>query len=355
LLVFLILGAAAGWVMPVVEGQSTATPQPDALVIAEGLNVRRGPGATYSIVTAVVENDPLVVLGRDANCRWLLVRTPQEIEGWVSKTYVELHRTCASIDIATTTTGGTGTAAPTLAPASAGKQVVLVRPLTARIGGRVVFEWRANFALEPGQLFELVLWAPGREPMADSFSPIGAGPATQVTVNFDRAIASMSQLEAGADYHWGVLLVTLNPYRRIQYLGGGHRFRLGGSTTATLVPGDTPTNTPTLEPGDTPTDTPTSEPATLEPGDTPVDTPTLEPGDTPTDTPTATPAPADTSEPGQPTEAPADTPEPDTPEPEQPTEAPADTPEPEQPTEAPADTPEPEQPTEAPADTPEGG
>ena len=70
--------------------------------------------------------------------------------------------------------------------------------------------------------------------MQQGFSPIGAQSSTAVTVNLDKAGAALPNLLiAGHDYEWGVLLVTTNPYQRLQFLGGRQRFRFeysgGGS------------------------------------------------------------------------------------------------------------------------------
>jgi uncharacterized protein YraI len=302
-IICLLLAAATAWVIPVAGLQSTPanTPAAQAVVGVAGLNVRAGPGTSYRVVTVVVDGDVLVVLGRDAACQWLRVRTPKKVEGWVSITFIELDRNCSTIPLtqaesvaptaggivpASTATAPNGTGTVIAAPPPTGKSVTLISPLTAQFDGRQEFEWQANFALAPDQFFELVFWEPGQDPMLNSFSPVGASTATRVLVNLTKARASLSQLRLGADYQWGILLVTLHPYRRLQYLGGGHPFQLGRPPVATLVVADTPT--PTEQPGDA---TPTAETetidATLEAADTP----------TPTETLAGTPSPLDTVEP----------------------------------------------------------
>lgn len=73
--------------------------------------------------------------------------------------------------------------------------------------------------------------------MQDGFGPVGAQAKSAVTVDLDKAGAILSNLLiAGHEYNWGVLLVTTNPYQRLQYLGGGQRFRFeysgGGSSSS---------------------------------------------------------------------------------------------------------------------------
>lgn len=98
------------------------------------------------------------------------------------------------------------------------------------------------------QYFELVFWPAGSDPMSSSFGPAGSIKETALTVDLDKTADVLPHLfQSGQDYQWGVLLVELNPYRRLQYLGGGHRFRFerssggGGSGGGGGPP---PTNTP---------------------------------------------------------------------------------------------------------------
>jgi hypothetical protein len=47
-----------------------------------------------------------------------------------------------------------------------------------------------------------------------------------LTVDLDKAADALPNLlQVGQEYQWGILLVELNPYQRVQYLGGGQRFR----------------------------------------------------------------------------------------------------------------------------------
>ena len=101
--------------------------------------------------------------------------------------------------------------------------------------------------LAENQYFELVFWQPGEDPMGPSFSPVGAGKESSYTVDLDKASEILSALLiSGREYEWGVLLVELNPYHRLRYLGGGHRFLFqhtgggGGSSGGGPAPTATP-------------------------------------------------------------------------------------------------------------------
>lgn len=74
----------------------TATPTPTAakpanvaLVTADALNVRRGPGTLYSVITVVRRGTSLTVLGQDPSGSWLNVRLPDGTEGWVSRAFTD--------------------------------------------------------------------------------------------------------------------------------------------------------------------------------------------------------------------------------------------------------------------------
>lgn len=148
---------------------------------------------------------------------------------------------------ATTTRVATPTPQPPALPV--GGSVTLVEPLDAVLQGRRTFRWSTNVTLAENQYFELVFWPVGRDPLGSSFGPAGSIKETTLTVDLDKTADVLPHLfQPGQDYEWGVLLVELNPYRRLQYLGGGQRFRFerssggGGGGGGGSAPA--PTNTP---------------------------------------------------------------------------------------------------------------
>ena len=81
--------------------------------------------------------------------------------------------------------------------------------------------------------------------MATGFGPVGAKKEIAVEVNLDSTADTLPHLlRSGADYQWGVLLVELNPYVRLTYLGGGHQFRYERSGGGGGGGGSAPTSTP---------------------------------------------------------------------------------------------------------------
>lgn len=98
-----------------------------AKVVVSALNVRSGPGTTYSRLGVVKNGETLTVLGQSGNCAWLQIRTAQKLDGWVSGAarYVTLSQKCAEIPATTATSSAsqtnpaqstTGMSAPTATP-----------------------------------------------------------------------------------------------------------------------------------------------------------------------------------------------------------------------------------------------
>lgn len=64
---------------------SAQTPDADAIY---RINVRTGPGATYSLITTLGAGTGLFLEARTANTAWLLVHTTDGARGWVAELYV---------------------------------------------------------------------------------------------------------------------------------------------------------------------------------------------------------------------------------------------------------------------------
>jgi uncharacterized protein YraI len=119
---------ATGTVAPESAGTAESAPAagtPDlaATVTAPNLNVRAGPGADYTRLDSVAQDEILAVTGRNAACSWLQVTTPRT-EGWVSAGYVRLSVPCDDIPVV----GQEET--PVAGEAPAGGTVVTVEPTT---------------------------------------------------------------------------------------------------------------------------------------------------------------------------------------------------------------------------------
>ncbi|MEM7127353.1 MAG: protein kinase [Chloroflexota bacterium] len=91
-------------------------------------------------------------------------------------------------------------------------------------GGRIIFEWSSNFEPRNGQGYELVFWRPGQAPVANSFGLAASTNNTSVAVDLSALDNALGDLLEPGIYNWGVLLVQKDPYRRVQYLGGGWQY-----------------------------------------------------------------------------------------------------------------------------------
>jgi serine/threonine protein kinase len=102
------------------------------------------------------------------------------------------------------------------------RSVNLIAPGSGDSGkGKVEFRWQANFTPGPGQAFEPIFWRDGQDPFVSGLGWGGTTQATTLLIDLDTA--------APDNYLWGVLLVETNPYKRVQYLGGGWRYNVQGS------------------------------------------------------------------------------------------------------------------------------
>ncbi|MBX3010462.1 MAG: serine/threonine protein kinase [Caldilineaceae bacterium] len=106
------------------------------------------------------------------------------------------------------------------------RTVQLITPDDGASGqGKVEFRWQANFTLEAGQAFEPIFWRQGQEPLVSGLGWGGTSQATSHVIDFDAATPDV--------YLWGVLLVKTNPYERVEFLGGGWRYTVQGSSHST--------------------------------------------------------------------------------------------------------------------------
>lgn len=81
------------------EDEVTELRAPIATVVVDTLNVRSGPGTSFSRVSQVKRGAELAVAGQVNNCAWLRITTADGVEGWVSGSdqYVSLDARCAEI------------------------------------------------------------------------------------------------------------------------------------------------------------------------------------------------------------------------------------------------------------------
>ncbi|MCP4361598.1 MAG: SH3 domain-containing protein [Chloroflexi bacterium] len=70
-------------------GSTPVTPVPGTAVVNTGaLNVRSGPGVQYGILTAIYQGEVVLLVARNADGSWVLIRTDDLIDGWVNSRYL---------------------------------------------------------------------------------------------------------------------------------------------------------------------------------------------------------------------------------------------------------------------------
>ncbi len=83
--------------LPVLDAPSvTAT----ALVSTGALNVRSGPGVTYSVITVASQGHTVSLLGRNANSSWAKIRLANGTEGWVNASLLTPNVSISSLPLA---------------------------------------------------------------------------------------------------------------------------------------------------------------------------------------------------------------------------------------------------------------
>jgi uncharacterized protein YgiM (DUF1202 family) len=99
---------ATGTVIPTATSTAapTNTPTPasssaaSAVVATGALNVRSGPGVTYSVVATTAQGQTVTLLGRNANSSWAKIRLSNGTEGWVNSSLITPTVSISSLPLA---------------------------------------------------------------------------------------------------------------------------------------------------------------------------------------------------------------------------------------------------------------
>jgi hypothetical protein len=97
---------------------------------------------------------------------------------------------------------------------------------------QMTFVWQSDQALPPGHAYELIVWQEGQPPLRDGLGIAAPLQEQSLTVQLAGLYAT-GVIHPGL-YHWGVLLVTVDPYTRVDLLAGGQtvRFETTNSSSA---------------------------------------------------------------------------------------------------------------------------
>jgi len=88
------------------------TQTPSARVNYEFLNIRSGPGITFTLLISVQQNATLNLLGRNDDNTWVRIRLPDGREGWAYAQYIQTSIAIASLPLATASPPTPGPALP---------------------------------------------------------------------------------------------------------------------------------------------------------------------------------------------------------------------------------------------------
>ncbi|WP_420630953.1 SH3 domain-containing protein [Candidatus Leptofilum sp.] len=86
--------------LPLADSATAPSSSATALVSTGALNVRSGPGVTYSVLTAVSQGQTVILLGRNADSSWAKIRLGNSIEGWVNVSLITPSVSISSLPLA---------------------------------------------------------------------------------------------------------------------------------------------------------------------------------------------------------------------------------------------------------------
>lgn len=147
-------------------GTPTSTPIPEAVVDANELNLRTGPGVVYNIIGVLHQGDNLEIQGRTADNKWLQVASANlDVLGWVSVEFISIINTDLNtipIAVIPPTPSSTPTPLIKLTPASflTYSAPILTSPDNG-VGTFGVFpslSWKWNGQLAADEYFEVRVW-----------------------------------------------------------------------------------------------------------------------------------------------------------------------------------------------------
>jgi uncharacterized protein YgiM (DUF1202 family) len=97
--------------LAVVDGSTPAPPLTGTAVVATGaLNVRSGPGVSYSVVTVISYGQTVTLIGRNSNATWAQIRLANGTVGWVNASLLQLSVALSSLPVTETSAAPTPTA-----------------------------------------------------------------------------------------------------------------------------------------------------------------------------------------------------------------------------------------------------
>jgi hypothetical protein len=109
---------AVSTLSPIQATPTQTVPPPDALVNADTLTLRSGPGQQFAGLRSYERNTALILIGRNPDGTWLRVKGPDERIGWMLREYLQVNIALDGLPVIAppTRTPAPPTKRPTLAP-----------------------------------------------------------------------------------------------------------------------------------------------------------------------------------------------------------------------------------------------
>lgn len=163
-------------VAPVITATPQPSPAPDepaCTVIADALNLRSGPGTTYSVITGLAYRTTVKPLARTASADWLQVALTDGVAGWVTASYLECNVPMGDLPVLQTPPP-TPTSNPVVA-------AIAIAPAQGWAGATVTV---SGVNWTPGATIYISLGAPNAGPASDVYAQSTAGADGRFNASF---------------------------------------------------------------------------------------------------------------------------------------------------------------------------
>lgn len=129
----------------------------------------------------------------------------------------------AIVAVDTSSVGDPVLPSPTIPTASLPAITLLAPPDHTSSDTQMTFAWQSDQALPSGHAYELIIWQEGQIPGRDGLGIAAPLQEQSLTVQLI-GLYEIGVIQPGL-YTWGLLLVTVDPYTRIDLLAGGRTVR----------------------------------------------------------------------------------------------------------------------------------
>lgn len=240
-LIFIALLVVLALTLFVPVYQASAQSGTTAWVATGRLNLRTGPGVNYPVITSLLRNSAVTMVGRTADATWIQVVIPGGAQGWMRSRFLLGSTPIGNLPV----TFNPGPFPPTPTPPPTGAIIHVVQPgeNLFRIGLRYGLTWdmiaRANGIFNPNAIFagQRLIIPPGGTPQ-----PATGGPVIYIVRTGD----TLQIIAARFGTTWQALAAA-NNLPNANFISPGQQLLISGQ--AAPAPAPQP-RTYTVQPGD---------------------------------------------------------------------------------------------------------